>query len=317
MVYPFMGTTGLRLTGYTLQEVIASPKKHLELTRKMDQRFGADFVYPLDYGAILVETLELPMMYSEAGFPSVLDNPVKTINDIEILKIPDPYGSGIMSSYLEALQLMAGYFDKPLAVAIRGAFTMAVELVGATDFARAIICAPQFVEAVLDFCNRLVTDWARAVVQAGARFLCVSEPTAVILSPQRFEELVGRRLRRLFQQIPADTWRVLHICGDTSYLLPQMLNCGAEGLSLDQIMDLPQTALRVPEDVVILGNLDPVYVLREYDAVQVRKHTLDLLKNMKKYSNFIFSFGCDCTPDTPLENLRAAIDAAKTPTEEL
>lgn len=307
-----MGAVGLRLTGYKLHEVYLSPQKHLELAMLMDREFEADFVYPLDDGAVFVETLGLPLLRPDYDFPSVLENPVKTAEGLEKLEMPDPYASGRMPLYLEALRLIAGSSEKPLAISLQGPFTLGVELVGVADFARAIIRRPAFVEAVLDFSNRLVAAYAAAVVKAGVRFLCISEPTSVIISPAHFETLVGRRLRELFGRLPADVWRVLHICGDTNYLLPQMLDCGAEGLSLDQVMDLPGTAKRAPEDVVIIGNLDPVYVLREMDPAGVRERTLELLRSMKDFPNFLFSFGCDCTPDTPLENLKAALAAAKT-----
>lgn len=312
LAFPWMGVTGLRLTGYKMHEVYLSPQKHLELARLMDREFKADFIYPLDDGAVFVETLGLPLLQPDYDFPSVLENPLKTVEDIEKLEIPDPYASGRMPLYLEALRLIAGSSEKPLAISLQGPFTLGVELVGVADFSRAIIRRPAFVEAVLDFSNRIVTAYAEAVVKAGVRFLCVSEPTAVILSPERFEALCGRRLRDLFDRLPPDVWRVLHICGDTNYLLPQMLECGAEGLSLDQVMDLPETAKKAPEDVVIIGNLDPIYVLREMDQAGVRERTLELLKSMKDFPNFLFSFGCDCTPDTPLENLKAAMAAART-----
>jgi len=312
LAFPWMSTIGLCLTGYKLNEVYLSPQKHLELAMAMDREFGADFVYPLDNGAILVETLGLPLLKSDYDFPSTLDNPVKTLARLAQLPVINPNKDGIIPNYLEALRLISGHSDKPLAVSVRGHFTLAVELVGVTDFARAIIRNPGFVEEVLNYTGRLVSDYVCAVADAGVRLLCVSEPTAVILSPERFEKMVGDHLRAIFNRLPEDLWRILHICGDTNYLLPQILKCGVDGLSLDQIMDFPQVAARLPPDVVLIGNLDPVHVLRELDAVQVREHTLELLRSMRGYPNYLFSFGCDCTPDTPFENLKAALLAVQT-----
>jgi uroporphyrinogen decarboxylase len=317
LAFPWMATIGLQLTGYKLSEVYLSPQKHLELAIAMDQEFGADFVYPLDDGAIFAETLEVPLLQSDYDFPSTLENPIKNAEDLARLKLLDPYSDGRMPQYLEALNLIANHFEKPLAISLQGPFTLAVELVGITDFARAIIRNPGFVQEVIDFTNQIVGDYAQAVVEAGVRLLCISEPTAVILSPNRFENMVANRLRSLFGRLPEHVWRVLHICGNTNYIMPQMLNCGVEGLSLDQVMNLPEVADQVPEEVVIIGNLDPIYVLRELEPFQVREHTLELLKSMRGYPNFLFSFGCDCTPDTPHENLKAAIEAAQSPYSEL
>ena len=310
--FPWMATAGLQLCGYTLYDVYLSPQRQLEVAQRMNQEFNADFTYPMDDGAIFVETLGLPLLKPDFDFPSVLENPIKTTKDLEELQVPNPYSDGRMPLNLKALELIATRIRKPLSLSIQGPFTLAVELVGATDFVRAIIRNPDFIEKVLDFTNQVVGDYARATVKAGTKFICISEPTAVILSPDRFEKMVAVRLRALYNSLGPGVWKVLHICGDTRFLLPHMLECGAEGLSLDQVMDLSSIIKTVPQNTVILGNLDPVYDLRELSPEEVRAKTLELLRSMKGHSNYMFSFGCDCTPDTPLDNLRDAMEASRT-----
>lgn len=315
--FPWTGAAGLRQFGYTLYEIYRDPRKHLQFALEMDRLLQADFVYPLDYGRIYAETLGLPLLRPDYDFPSVLDHPVHNRAMLDQLSVPDPYTAGPMPAYLEALHLIAASSDKPLALSISGPFTLGVLLVGAEAFARAIIKDPSFVEAVLDFTNAVIARYAQAVVAAGARFLCISEPTAVLLSPARFRTLVGNRLRAQYDRLPPEVWRVLHICGNTHYLMPEMIACGAEGLSLDQVMDFPALATTVPPEIVLIGNLDPIHVLRELAPPTVRRHTLDLLRDMLPYPNYLFSFGCDCAHDTPLENLQAAMEAARTPHREI
>jgi uroporphyrinogen decarboxylase len=235
-----------------------------------------------------METLGLPLLKPDFDFPSVLEHPVKDRDDLHRLTVPDPYKTGPMPLYLEALHLIASSSEKPLALSITGPFTQAVLLVGAEDLARAIIRDPGFVDEVLDFTAEVVGRYAEAVVAMGARFLCVSEPTAVLLSPERFRHLVGSRLKALYDSLPQEVWRVLHICGKTDYLLQDMIACGAEGLSLDQLMDLPDIAPDIPGEVVLIGNLDPIHVLRELGSDEIRTQTIELLKAMKPYPNYLF-----------------------------
>lgn len=317
LCFPWTGAAGLSRLGYTLHDVYRDPHKHLRLVKEMDRLLQADFVYPLDYGRIYAEALGLPMLRPDHDFPSVLDHPVRDRETLAQFTIPDPAVSDPMPTYLEALHLIAESSEKPLALSISGPFTLGVLLVGAEAFARAIIKDPLFVEDVLDFTNAVVGRYATAVVAAGARFLCISEPTAVLLSPERFRILVGERLRAIYDRFPTDVWRVLHICGNTNYLVQEMLACGAEGLSLDQVMDFPTLAPIIPSEVVLIGNLDPVQVLREFDPPAVTEHTLALLRAMRPFPNYLFSFGCDCAYDTPMENLIAAMEAARTPLSDL
>ncbi len=76
-------------------------------------------------------------------------------------------------------------------------------------------------------------------------------------------------------------------------------------------MDLPNIAQKIPREVVLIGNLDPVYILRNGNVSEVIEATSGLMKSMQIYPNFIFSFGCDCTPDTPYENLIATISTSQ------
>lgn len=310
LVYPQMGNIGLKLTRYKLYDVYNSPEKQLEVAQAMDKTFGGDFVYPMDYGTIFVETLGLPLLKPDYDFPSTLENPVKNKDILSKMKVPNPYKDGNMPVYLESLKLIADSFDKPLTAALVGPFTLAVELAGATDIARGIIKNPDFVKQLLEYTTEVVSVFAEAAVEAGVKFLQISEPSGVILSPKRFEHLVASNLRKVFQGL--DTYKILHICGETSFLIEQLLNCGADGLSLDQIVNLKEFAAKVPEDIVVIGNIDPIYVLGEKSTEEVERETLNLLRDMKEYPNFMLAPGCDCVPETPFDNLKAFINVGNT-----
>lgn len=310
MVYPQMGNIGLKLTGYRLYDVYTSPEKQLEVAKAIDDTFEGDFACPMEYGKIIVETLGIPLLKPEYDFPSTIENPIKDTEKLSKLKVPDPYNDGNMPVYLEALKLVADNFDKPLMASLPGPFTLAVELGGATDVAKNIIKKPDFIKELLEYTTEVVSVFAKALIKSGAEFLQISEPAGVILSPKRFEELVAVNLKKILEGI--DVYKILHICGDTTYLIDQLLKCGAEGLSLDQLVNLPEFAAKVPEDVVIIGNIDPIYVLGEMSSSEVKEKTLKLLRDMKSYPNFMLAPGCDLIPNTPFENIKAFIDAGKT-----
>jgi uroporphyrinogen decarboxylase len=306
LVYPWMNTIALRLMGYQLYDVYESAKKQLEAAKIMDDVFAADFVYPLDDGVLFQDTLKL-----------LSTDFIRNVEDIEKLKTPDPYKDGRMPTTLEGFRLISKNIDKPLAVSIVGPFTLAAELADVTTIARSIIRNPDFVYKLLDFTTKIVSDYAAAAAENGVKLICISDPTGIILSPKKFEELVASNLRKIFEKMGEDVWKVIHICGDTTHLLDQMLNCGAEGLSLDQLVNLPEIAKKVPKDVVLIGNLDPIHVLAEMSPQQIEEKVLELLRDMNSYPNYIFSYGCDCLPDTPIENLKASIKAGHTKLSDL
>ena len=76
-------------------------------------------------------------------------------------------------------------------------------------------------------------------------------------------------------------------------------------------MDLAKVAEMTPEDVVIIGNINPTAVMKDGSVDDVMHATEDLLNKMRPYPNFILSTGCDLPPGTPLENMKAFMQTGK------
>ena len=312
LVFPWMNTIAVRITGCTEREIYASPRKQLEAARAMDQYFGADFVYPLDDGAVIREAVALQRMDTPCDFCFCTEPFITSEKDLMRYRIPEPQSDARMSVNIEAFRLISESFTKPLAVSVPGPVTVACELMEISDFARATIRNPSLVNALMEFSTEAILRYCKAAAKAGVRFLCISEPTAVIFSPKTFETMISLNLRKIFTAVGANTFCALHICGNTMPLIPAMLTTGAECLSLDQVMDMPLVASMVPRDVVLMGNLDPITLLAEETVEVIQKETHALLRKMQPYPNYMVSFGCDCLPDTPFGNLLAAMEAGRT-----
>jgi uroporphyrinogen-III decarboxylase len=62
---------------------------------------------------------------------------------------------------------------------------------------------------------------------------------------------------------------------------------------------------KTPPDILVMGNIDPVSVLRHGDPKKVSEETRALLEKCARYPNFVISSGCDMPPMTPWENIDA------------
>lgn len=306
---PDMATNGLKFLGYTSYEVYQDPQKQLSLATTMDREFEADFSYSLCDGAIFCETLGLDLLKPDYDFPSVMSHPIKTITDVQNLSVPNPFSDGRMPVNLESLSLIAASIPKPLYVSIQGPFTLAVQLAGATHLLRELIRNPEFVVALLDFTTQTVASYAQAVDDAGAGYISISEPGTVTLSPANFRKYIPSRVNHILDRLSC--WKGMHICGDTSHFLELMLSCHVDAISLDQIMDYKEVMPRIPPNIVLIGNLDPIRLIGRGTPTQIRHQTKEFCKQMAPYPNFLCALGCNCLNDTPDENLRAAISTAR------
>ena len=73
-------------------------------------------------------------------------------------------------------------------------------------------------------------------------------------------------------------------------------------------MDLSECLVTVP-DKVLAGNVDPIKSLLLGDTKQVKKDALNCLRKAGT-DRFILMPGCGVPPNTPLENLKAMVEAA-------
>ena len=300
---PFMGANGPIMTGKAMEEIYASPEEQLNLAREMDRKFPADFIYALDEGNIFCDVLGVPLKKPEYDFSMVTEHPVKNREDLKGFKVPDPSTEERMARNLKSLRLIAENIDKPLFISLQGPFTLAVQLTGAARLLKATIKDPLFVEELLDFTGRVVATYARAAVDAGVGMISVAEPSTVMIAPKFFPEMVVGNLNRIFEGL--DCWKCVHICGDTSRIYPYILEAPIDAFSFDQIMDLEKIMETFPKDKVVIGNLDPVYLLGRSSAEEVALETASLHKRMSRYSNYLMGFGCSCSNAAPLENLEA------------
>ena len=312
---PDMATNGLFLVNKKAYEVYESPENQLQLAKTMNDYFESDFIYSFCDGIIFCETVGVDILKPDYDFPSVLNHKITDMETLSKYEVPDPYKSKRMPTNLKSLSLIAQNIDKPLYVSIQGPFTLAVQLAGATNLLRSIINDEGFVLKLLEFTTETVKRYAIAVNKAGAKLISISEPAAVTLNQERFDKYVVPNVNSIYKEL--DCWKSMHICGDTTEILDNMLSCDIDAISLDQIMDYRKIMPRIPKDIVLIGNLDPIQLLGRSTPEKIKEETIKLTKSMRKYNNFLCAFGCNCLNDSPVENLQAAIQTGRMYYEDL
>ena len=165
---------------------------------------------------------------------------------------------------------------------------------------------PESIHAALDITTQVLVSVGNAYHQAGADFLTVHEmggsPGA--LGPKSFESIVLPHLQVLFAELPRPA--VLSACGRTNGTMHLLAASGADALSVDQTNDLARSREEVP-DVLLFGNLDPVGLISQGTPEEITEAVAGAVQSG---ADAIWP-GCDLYLQTPLENLRALVQASK------
>lgn len=194
-----------------------------------------------------------------------------------------------MDQELEMFTAWRSRFPHLLGGGCFGPLTVASDILGMENCTRLAIRQPEILYTVLDHVTDYMITLAQAEQDLGAEAFWVAEPLASLFAPRLFMSLSGRYIKRIFESV--DVPGFLHVCGKTTRHTPAMVQTGAQVLSIDWMTDLPACLATVPEEIVIMGNVDPMLFWQEDEAV-LRAAVSKVLEQTRDYKNFILSSGC-------------------------
>jgi len=315
----FYGAPGHSLLSWTRIQEKADARSLAEVQKKIYEVFGCDSVsvayglhgMPIAFGAVMSDPEHQP--------PAILENPIKNINDLSMLDLErvtvktDPT---VKQCYEAALILREELgHEVNCSMGFTGAFTCASGLVGTEQLLRALHRQPEQVHKLLDFITQALLQLARPFLEEGFN-VSIADPVAsgTIIQKKRFQEFVVPYARRFVEGCEAIKPGPIccHICGNTSKLLEDMVDCGYKMISLDNVVDLALAKDTVGHSVHLIGNVDPIGIVYLGTPEQVKAGVRECFqKAWDSPCGFTTSTGCDSAYGTPLENSLAFMAEAR------
>lgn len=168
---------------------------------------------------------------------------------------------------------------------------------------------PEGVGRLLDFSTELLWGlYERLLDHPDIPGLNISEPEASgdLISPGMFSEFVAPHLNELVSKA-RDRGKVssLHICGDTTKILDQVLTIAPDCFSLEAKTKLARAKEVLGGRVCVVGNVSPTGVFYSRTPQEVVAEGRQYLQERGEPSGFILSVGCDFPKDVPLDNIKA------------
>lgn len=308
LVIPLLGAPGAKLTNTSQKQNLTDSKIQYNSIKALYSRFMPDGIFPFMDLTVEAEALGLNIKFPENESPSIINHPVKDIEYLNFIKNNWKGVSGRMNVFIDVVKEMAANLSILKGAYVIGPFTLAGELMGVGDIAINTILEPELVKSIIEFTTIVISDYANALFDAGADVVAVLEPTSVILSPATYEEFSLKAFKKLLNLIGKKSL-ILHICGNTTHLVESMCKSGAVGLSLDSDVNFSEIIEKVPQNIALLGNINPVKVIMQGTPFIIENEVKNLKTEMKGYKNFILSSGCDIPLNTPLENIYAFMRA--------
>jgi uroporphyrinogen-III decarboxylase len=103
----------------------------------------------------------------------------------------------------------------------------------------------------------------------------------------------------------------LHICGDSTMILPEMLATGAPILELDYKTDMRKAKALMHGKATFLGPVNPELIWDAKSPDEVDAAAREAVEILGPGGELILGPGCALGSDTPADNIHALVEAAK------
>ena len=163
---------------------------------------------------------------------------------------------------------------------------------------------PEWVLELLEIVVGVEIQFAKLQAAMGADIIGVSDDFATQIPPELYRRFGLTYEQRIFQAIhEVGVLGRLHIRGDTTQLLPDMLESGADIIDLDWMVDFGEAARLGMGKAVLCGNMDPLSVFLNGDTELVYQDTQRALRQGGQ--RCLNAAGGEILDGTPEENLKA------------
>ncbi|MEN9978889.1 MAG: uroporphyrinogen decarboxylase family protein [candidate division WOR-3 bacterium] len=320
-VFPLLTSYAAGFCGVSLRDYYTDGTVMAKCQLRAQDHFQTDFISVFSEVGIIAEGLGSRYYYPESELPVLaqprwpdLEQALEEIGTAPSLPALFSRGFGRLGVYLDAINYAyEAVADRiPVLAYIPAPFTTAQQLVDPEAFLIGLIENPDAVKHLLDYATRAVIAFSRSIIRAGALPILV-DPLASgsVLSPQQYAEFAlpyERAVISFWHRYDLDV--VLHICGDTTGIIPLIPQTGADLVSIDRI-PLERALATVGHQVRLIGNFDTTTLWLATPA-EIDSGVEAMVRLGKTCPRgYVCATGCEVPLATPPENLATFVRTAK------
>jgi uroporphyrinogen decarboxylase len=307
------------LAGMSLREYCSDGRAMAEAHIGAWERSGHDMIDLENGVAALAGAVGCRVSFeTDTSPPWIMGPALERIEDVDQLRPIDPSRDGMLPELLKATHLISEALgDRAflLAEADQGPFSLATQIVGIEELLMALTDPDKegFLRHLLEYATEQVVTYARALIAAGAHMTGMGDSIAGpdVCSPTMYRQFAWPYERRVVETLAAEGTMVgLHICGDATPIIDDMVGTGSQLLAVDYKVDRVAAKAAARAVTTLIGTVDPSGVLARGTPDDVRAAAQADLAILAAGGGFILAPGCALPYDTPDENIRALIETA-------
>ena len=291
-------------------ELCKTPSLAAEVTVTAVERLNVDAAIIFADILLILEPLGIELEFA-AGEGPVIHNPVRRGSDVDRLR--EFEDANALEFVYEAIRQTRRALkpDTPLIGFCGAPFTLASYLIeggGSKNYVhtkRLMYNDAGAWHSMMALISRALAKYLNAQIEAGAQAVQLFDSWVGCLSPEDYREFVLPHTQNVIRNVVPGV-PVIHFGTGTATLLELMREAGGDVLGLDWRVRLDEGWQRVGHDVAIMGNLDPVVLFANQDALRAQARRI--LDQAQGRAGHIFNLGHGILPETPVENVVALVE---------
>ena len=309
--FPLLSFPSISLLGVSVKEMVtnsdAQAKGMALVAQKTDSAAAVSF---MDL-SVEAECFGAEINFFDDEVPNVAGRLINDKNDADALAVAK-VGSARSGIYIDAVRKAVKMItDRPVFAGIIGPYSLAARLFDVSEIMMDCYDDPDMVHTVLEKVTEFLTEYSKAYKAAGAHGIVMAEPVAGLLSPSMQDEFSATYVKRIVDAVQDESFLVVyHNCGNnTPFMTESLISIGAAAYHFGNAVDMKEMLEKFPENITVMGNVDPVGVLCNGTPETVFEKTSDIMNKCAIHKNFVISSGCDVPHFAPWNNINAFFDA--------
>ncbi|MFX0048729.1 MAG: uroporphyrinogen decarboxylase family protein [Candidatus Hermodarchaeota archaeon] len=262
----------------------------------------------------VVEACGATVKYSPDKNPWIIEYPFKSENDLKKLKAPDFMETRSSRVMIEGTEILSKEANVPVAAYMTGPITFSLQLMPYVFLMKEMILNPEFFYELVEYSVIIIKDYIKMLKDAGATVFVVCEHDFQILKPTQIKEYSLLYLPDLFEIF---NYNILHMCGKITPHLNTIAPDLTELQKLNTInigpfVDISRTQKLLDHKIGVAGNIDHIRLLPLGSPSEVEDAVKKAINASGGDSRYMVAPGCEITADTPVDNVKALVNATKT-----
>jgi len=310
--HPIVMRFAARHAGVPYRAFCLDPGAHIEAMARTAESFAMDWVNVMSDPYAEAEAYGMRIEYPEDGLPHEAGPLALDASAADTIRAPRDLSHPRLAGRLRQIEGFARRFgDRQFVVGwVEGPFAVYSLWRGLSEACLDLYDNPSVVRRGVQVAVEFAKRFAEAQVLAGAHAIGMGDAVCSQIGPEQYREFFLEGEREIVAHVHSlGALAKLHICGNTSKLLPDMIGTGADIVDVDHLAgSMAPFAPMLGPGQVFCGSSDPVRVVRDGNPESVRA-SVSRCRD-EALGRAIVSAGCEIPPETDPANLRAMAQAA-------